>query len=440
MALGAVLLGLPLASNGQAWETIFAPSLTNYFPRAILVDPFSEAPAPPGILLGLGLSSGTTNNPNLLLLDRSNGTFTFNNSFPGYDFIHAFGFDPVSRTLYASIAQGIWDVRKSTDGISWTGLQTITNANARSFAVDEQGNLFVAGTDSLNSRAAWTIRKSPDQGQSWLIVDTVTKAGVSKLHFVPGSNAALFAVGVSNSSAAPGTAASWIVRRSRDAGATWNAVDTYTNPYGAYAYAITSDRMGNIYVAGHGNPSVVRSSSDGGNSWQTIHVNPTTGGFGMNVSDMVVDAFDNLFLAGYIFANLGHPVWAVHQRDAQGNWSTHLPFGNASSTLNSAARAIATDRAGNVLVAGSRQASAGARINPVVQQLAAPSLKATRFGDSLVITWPTRAGAVVLESKDPLTPASPWLPIATPPVIIGDQNIVTVEIDVPAAFYRLRKD
>jgi hypothetical protein len=93
-----------------------------------------------------------------------------------------------------------------------------------------------------------------------------------------------------------------------------------------------------------------------------------------------------------------------------------------------------------VLVAGSRQASAGARINPVVQQLAAPSLKATRFGDSLVITWPTRAGAVVLESKDPLTPASPWLPIATPPVIIGDQNIVTVEIDVPAAFYRLRKD
>jgi hypothetical protein len=348
-------------------------------------------------------------------------------------------FDTPSRSLYALVEYANWDVRKSIDqGTSWTTVDTITNGTAIDFATDDQGNIYISGrTDNTGVDGTWTVRKSSDQGRTWLTVDSLTNhPSFPKLHFIPGGKGGLFAVGTRKTGAGGSTQYSWLVRRSRDGGTNWSTVDNYTGSPNTGATAITRARSGIIYVAGFGSPYVVRSSQDGGDSWQTIHTNPT----GMQVVGMAIDPWDNLYLAGLIPGSLGQLVWIVHQRAAQGVWTSHFPFGNASSTLVSQAYSIVIDRAGNVLVGGSRRVAAGAPFIPIVQQLPAPALKVTRSSDSLVVTWPTRASGAVLEVKDALTPGSPWLPVGTPPIIVGAQNVVTVDITGTSQFFRLQRE
>jgi hypothetical protein len=272
-------------------------------------------------------------------------------------------------------------------------------------------------------------------------VDLLTNNPSSpKLHFVPGINGGLFAVGSAKSGSGASTRYSWLVRRSRDGGTTWQTVDAYAESPDTGARAITSDRSGNIYVAGYGLPSVVRSSTDGGDTWQTIHETPprlVSPFFGMEVQAMAVDPSDNLFLVGLIETSSG-AAWMVHWRNSQGVWSTHLPFG---TTLVSRADAVAIDRAGNVLVVGTRRVTAGAPSSAsllTVQQFTVPLLRTTRSGDSLVISWPASVSGGVLESKSALPSASEWFPVESLPVLIGDQNSVSVNLQGSAMFYRLK--
>jgi len=69
---------------------------------------------------------------------------------------------------------------------------------------------------------------------------------------------------------------------------------------------------------------------------------------------------------------------------------------------------------------------------------AGPYLQISRSGETHLLTWPASGGAFVLESTDSLLSAS-WRPTPTPPVIIGDQQSVVVDIEGSARFYRLRK-
>lgn len=56
---------------------------------------------------------------------------------------------------------------------------------------------------------------------------------------------------------------------------------------------------------------------------------------------------------------------------------------------------------------------------------------------TVVITWPVSATGFVLEQTAALGTAN-WTPVTTPPVVVGDENRVTLSSSTGIAFYRLR--
>jgi hypothetical protein len=60
-------------------------------------------------------------------------------------------------------------------------------------------------------------------------------------------------------------------------------------------------------------------------------------------------------------------------------------------------------------------------------------------GNAVRLTWPTSAAGYRLESSPALTPMANWQPEPTAPGIVGEQNVVTIEIGAGPRFFRLRK-
>lgn len=68
-----------------------------------------------------------------------------------------------------------------------------------------------------------------------------------------------------------------------------------------------------------------------------------------------------------------------------------------------------------------------------------PPLRVVRSGDSLVLTWAATVSGAKLESAATLDPGAVWEDVPTPPVAIGNEQIVTVDIGPGSQFFRLRK-
>jgi hypothetical protein len=68
-----------------------------------------------------------------------------------------------------------------------------------------------------------------------------------------------------------------------------------------------------------------------------------------------------------------------------------------------------------------------------------PSLQIIRSGSQVLISWPVNATGFGLESSDSLLPATNWAAEPTPPAVVGDQNVVTLEVSAGAKFFRLKK-
>ena len=75
----------------------------------------------------------------------------------------------------------------------------------------------------------------------------------------------------------------------------------------------------------------------------------------------------------------------------------------------------------------------------VEPRTASPSVSITRTGKVVSVSWPVSAAGFGLESTDALAPAANWQPEATAPEIVGDQNVVTLEVGPGPRFFRLRK-
>jgi hypothetical protein len=69
-----------------------------------------------------------------------------------------------------------------------------------------------------------------------------------------------------------------------------------------------------------------------------------------------------------------------------------------------------------------------------------PILGVSLAGIKTILSWPTSAIDFGLESTSTLSPPS-WTPVTTPtPVVIGDQNTVTLDVIASGnAYYRLKK-
>lgn len=250
---------------------------------------------------------------------------------------------------------------------------------------------------------------------------------------MPGTHGGLFVL-VQTSSAA------WTVRRSRDGGTSWLQVDNYKPGLSTVATSIISDLRGRIYVAGYtvGEPWrwEVRQSDNGGTSWKTISPKTATAQYNGVAGGIAIDPSGNLFIAGSLDA------WAVARRTPEGVWQEpEFPLG---SDFPSQANAITVDAVGNVFVAGRVWSSkSGTRAEGLlVQRLAAttlPPLEASQTGGGLALSWPAAVGSAVLESCDAIgLQDAVWVPVTTPPVIVENRAIVTLEAAV-TRFFRLRK-
>lgn len=126
------------------------------------------------------------------------------------------------------------------------------------------------------------------------------------------------------------TGLDWIVRKSTDGGDTWITVDRYFfNPADKICRDITVDQSnGNIYAIGEDNTLddgaagttkgiVIRQSTDGGATWNTIHeyAVPGTGSTGFNIKvlpsgDLIIAGYDAATSTRRIFkGNFSVGVW-----------------------------------------------------------------------------------------------------------------------------------
>lgn len=390
-ALLATTLLVAVTAHTQTWdsENVLLPSPG--YPaagdgHAVLIDPFTSAPAP-GVLVGFN-STGVGNTSILRLTpnDSSSSSFSveaLDNSlttvtrlaYNDGDALYAAGNAPIDPR--ARSVTHVWKVRKSTgqgNSGTWTGDDTFILAkNAYSSAwgmtADYGGNVFASGVASDGKTPHWIVRRKIPGGL-WTTVYDVKGNNVNMIPamcFFPGNannrNPAVFTVSDLSSK--------WTVMRSQNQGAsgTWQPVDSWTGGgAAASAYDAVCDAVtGNIYVIGcrglnGNNPSgwVIRMSSDGGNSWTTLL---DVAGSGSWASRAAIDGAGNVSISGVINptktpTTAGTPLWKVIRcasPQTPSSWLTSfmnadtLPFGQATSSRG---RGIAADPAGNLFATG----------------------------------------------------------------------------------------
>ena len=67
----------------------------------------------------------------------------------------------------------------------------------------------------------------------------------------------------------------------------------------------------------------------------------------------------------------------------------------------------------------------------------APTLRASRAGDTVVLSWPASTIGFVLQSETTLFPPS-WTDVTNAVAIAGPDQTVTNTVSAPAKFFRLR--
>jgi hypothetical protein len=389
LAFAAVALvgGASLNTRAQNWETvrnyqypggtaeghhIVADSSGNVFAGG-------DGSDAAGITRGLVFKTDTTQ-ATWLQSDDTNPSVTQYESFVWNLGLDAAGaLYSIGQLIPSSTGLPYWYVRKSSDnGATWFTLEKDNLyqyapgkwINASGFAADGSGNIYVVGgaqDASKKSYLHWLVRKSSDGGQTWTLVDDVqgptSSFGANGAGFVPG--AGVFVVGAPFA----GWSSSWLVRRSPSGQSigepgTWSTVD---NPFAGAAQSVGSDSDGNIYVVGarfltstvKGRATtypawVTRKSSDGGNSWSTVDTfnyvqnrDSIAFGIGRNSAGSVVVAGRGQDLQGKLH-------WLVRTPDAFGTWQTMPPLDDfqLAPGYHASALGVATDAAGNLLVAG----------------------------------------------------------------------------------------
>jgi hypothetical protein len=323
------------------------------------------------------------------------------------------GGDPVERALVAVDAQGrayvggtegtaanrtVYVERYSNTGLALDySNQAIhgLDAEVRAITLDAAGSVFLTGTTA--SRSLPTTAHAPQSTFGGGDAD----AFVAKLH--PGGS----------------------------------ALDYLTYLGGTrsdYPNAIAVDHDGNAWVAG------------GTESGDLPMVDAFQGTIGSKPTD---DAPSDAF------------VCKLNPDGSRLSWSSY--FGGAASGQaigGDEAHGLSCDSAGAVYVAGGtasrnfpvqnayqktlRLESNWLARDAFVMKLTEPppvpaSVQISRSGNTVVISWPISITGFGLETSDSLAPAPNWMPESTPPEIVGDERVVTLEIGAGPKFFRLRK-
>ena len=276
-----------------------------------------------------------------------------------------------------------WFVRRSSNGgVAWSTVDDVAPFSgswfnqANAVAADAAGDVYVAGyLNTTSTTGAWIVRKSVG-GANFTTVDSLPSNsgifGATAIFVHP--TAGIFVAGQADVVVKGLTVRAWIVRRSTNAGATWQTVDTFYGTKGATyyfgrAYSVGADAHGNLYVAGalaipYKGSSVwewvIRKSTNGGSSWSTMDTYQLAPGGNSVAASFVSDSKGNLYVAGYGNTTYwGANNWIVRWNPGGTNsWSTLDNFQYAAGGSSSAA-AIAANASGNVFVGGVGSRSSG---------------------------------------------------------------------------------
>lgn len=341
------------------------------------------AVAPNGILFAAGWGfDGSSGASHALIMASADGGTTW--SAPVDDFTYITGdsayyngvaSDPAGN-LYAvgelddvpSNSQN-WFVRRSGDGgATWSTVDMLPGA-ANKVATDSAGNVYVAGGVANNS---WSVRKGIG-GTNFVTVDSFAAGPYGAQAIFVHPAAGIFAAGngpISTNVSKSGTLIyyGWVVRRSTNGGASWSTVDSFSLSggtgtgafYGASAFAIGADAIGNVYVVGSADVVsgtgrqqtvsahwVVRKSADAGKTWTTVDNTLSSGGYGFQTAALgfAADANGNLFVVGQNLSD-----WIV--RENPGGAGTWLTVDDFKYLIGASAAAVAADTSGHVFVGG----------------------------------------------------------------------------------------
>ena len=166
-------------------------------------------------------------------------------------------------TIKKSSSQALL-VRRSLDGgATWSTVDTFQltigqESLALGLGADVLGNVYVVGRANATYRGSsykhWMVRKSSNGGGSWSTVDDylATTGSSEARQFAADSHGNLFVIG--EDSTAPGNYSKWIVRENPGGTGGWQTVDSlqYVAGYESDVRAIAADAYGHVYVGGRG--------------------------------------------------------------------------------------------------------------------------------------------------------------------------------------------
>jgi hypothetical protein len=379
--LAATLLALPLFAQG--WYTVddfqYSPGIGS-FANALAKDPTGT------IIYAAGEGDDSSTTHALAFKSTDGGTnwslmddyvdSTGNASYIGI----AVG---SAGSIYAVDGRD-WVTRRSTDeGVTWSTVDTVASLQASGLAIDAAGNVYVIGGIATNGGAYLIVRKGVG-GTNWATMAFPARSAGESNADPPWASgvfchprAGIFVVGQQFAPKQAGTLNNaWTVWRSQDGGQTWVVIDTFQLSSKEFSYATGGgvDKTGNIYVVGvAGGPVkglqpslnfphwVVRKTADGGNTWSTADdflpkpynsALPSPQAFGS-------DANGNLVVAGNLSWGGLPPQWLVRQSLAgTGTWQTVDTFQYASGQ-GAYPYAVMGDSSGHIFVAGYADASVG---------------------------------------------------------------------------------
>jgi hypothetical protein len=259
------------------------------------------------------------------------------------------------------------------------------NSSGKSITIDPNGNIYVVGND-YNDQGI--IKKSTDGGDTWSAdrlphhVNTIAVDSASGDLYIGG----LTCTDIAHDGGCNHLAG--ITRKSADHGQSWNVVDTFSShplmsgeTFGVNGIVV--DGQGNVYAAGNANGAwVVRVSRDHGISWRSVDVYQATASHQSTATAIAIDPTGRVFVAGYGTDSANRWRWIVRRSsDSGASWSSvdeYVLDGNSFAIP----KAIATDSAGNVYVAGFEAAFRPGVFYP-------PSNGIVRKGADDGITWTT---------------------------------------------------